>query len=154
MNRFYGTVVDLTRDAELAFLTVSSLDGIFQIMCPAVRPDGGLWEQGDDVSLSVSPIHVGLSVLLRGRLSLRNRIPAWVTEIQKGRIQSLVRCATGHYLMESLITTEALDELGIEPGAKVELLVKSSDISVCRVSPERDTGNCGIHGSRGLSYVT
>lgn len=154
MNRFVGTVVDLVRDAELAFLTVSWLDGIFQVMCPAVRPDGGLWEAGDEVELSVSPIHVGLSVLLRGRLSLRNRVPAIITQIEKGRIQSLVRCATDHCLMESLITTAALEELGLEAGEKVELLIKSSDISVCRVNTGRGSCLCGIHASHGLSYVT
>jgi molybdopterin-binding protein len=56
----------------------------------------------------------------------RNKITARVTSVKAGDIMSLVKYeVTGPAQMASVLTTESLEELGLKPGDKVELIIKA-----------------------------
>lgn len=63
----------------------------------------------------------------------RNRIQAKVTSVKKGDVMSLVKLSViGKANMASVLTTESLDELGLKPGEKVELIVKAIHVLVVK----------------------
>lgn len=56
----------------------------------------------------------------------RNRIDAVVTSVQRGDVMSLVKLEiTVPAAMASVITTESVDELGLQVGDHVQLIVKA-----------------------------
>lgn len=56
----------------------------------------------------------------------RNRIDATVTAVQRGDVMSLVKLEiTVPAHMASVITTESVDELGLQVGDNVTLIVKA-----------------------------
>jgi molybdate transport system regulatory protein len=63
------------------------------------------------------------------RLSTRNQLPATVESVQAGEAMAVVKVTleTGQSMIAS-ITRDAADELGLEPGTKVTVLVKSTEV--------------------------
>ncbi len=64
------------------------------------------------------------------RLSTRNRLPGTVTEVVRGEAAAKVTLRVGDNHMVALITSESVDELGLEVGLEVTALVKATDVMV------------------------
>ncbi|HEV2138886.1 MAG TPA: TOBE domain-containing protein [Nitrososphaerales archaeon] len=70
------------------------------------------------------------------KLSARNRIEARITGIEKGDITSLVKMVTSNPVsLTSIISKEAVDDLGLQEGDEVEAIVKSTEVMVGKVIP-------------------
>lgn len=65
------------------------------------------------------------------RLSARNQIKGKILEVKKGATTSHVRVDIGNgVIMTSSITNEAVEELGLKPGANAVVVVKASDVMI------------------------
>jgi molybdopterin-binding protein len=62
--------------------------------------------------------------------SMRNRLPGIVTRVVKDKVAAQVELQVGPYRMVSLLTREAVDALGLEPGMLAIATVKSTNVSV------------------------
>ena len=62
--------------------------------------------------------------------SARNRFPGLVTRVVRGDVVSQVEVQAGPHRLGSLLTTESVDELRLEPGAPVDASVKGSNVVV------------------------
>jgi molybdopterin-binding protein len=62
--------------------------------------------------------------------SIRNRFPGIVLRILKDRVAAQVEVQVGPHRMVSLVTREAVDALGLEPGMPVVASVKATNLSV------------------------
>ena len=62
--------------------------------------------------------------------SARNRFPGIVTRIEKDRVAAVVEVIAGPHRMVSLMTAEAVDELGLKVGDEAVCVVKSTNVIV------------------------
>ncbi|HMM94297.1 MAG: TOBE domain-containing protein [Micrococcales bacterium] len=62
--------------------------------------------------------------------SLRNRFPGLVTRVVKDGVMAQVDIQAGPHRFVSLMTREAADELGLEPGVLAVAAVKATNVSV------------------------
>ncbi len=62
--------------------------------------------------------------------SVRNHISGIVTRVKKDEVAALVELQAGPYRLVSLITREAADDLGLEPGMLADAVVKATNVSV------------------------
>ena len=62
--------------------------------------------------------------------SARNRFPGIVTRIEKDRVAAVVEVIAGPHRMVSLMTAEAVEELGLRIGDEVVGVVKSTNVIV------------------------
>ena len=65
-------------------------------------------------------------------VSARNRLAGIVTKVVKDRVMAQVELVCGPYRMVSLMSTEAAEELGLEPGVRAIASVKSTNVVVER----------------------
>jgi len=65
-------------------------------------------------------------------VSARNRLPGIVTKVVKDTVMAQVDLICGPYRMVSLMSAEAADELGLEPGVRAIVSVKSTNVVVER----------------------
>ncbi|MDF1605380.1 TOBE domain-containing protein [Nocardioides sp. YIM 152315] len=65
-------------------------------------------------------------------VSARNRLSGIVTKVVKDRVMAQVELVCGPYRMVSLMSTEAAEELGLEPGVRAIASVKSTNVVVER----------------------
>lgn len=63
-------------------------------------------------------------------LSARNQLPGTVEEIQIGDIMAHVVVKVGDNLVESVITRNSAEELGLKKGDAVKVVVKSTEVMI------------------------
>jgi molybdopterin-binding protein len=62
--------------------------------------------------------------------SMRNRFPGLITRIVRDNVMAQVDIQAGPHRFVSLLSREAADELGLEPGMLVIAAIKSTSVSV------------------------
>lgn len=70
--------------------------------------------------------------------SARNRFAGTVVSVRRDALVALVEVQAGPHRLVSMVTREAVDELGLEPGSEVVCVVKSTDVMV--EVPSRSNG--------------
>lgn len=68
--------------------------------------------------------------------SSRNHLSGIVTRVKKDEVAAQVELQAGPYRLVALITREAVDDLGIEPGVMADAVVKATSVSI-EVHPGR-----------------
>lgn len=64
------------------------------------------------------------------RASARNRVTGIVTKVTKDRVMAQVEMQAGPFRIVSLMSTEAADDLGLEPGTLAVASVKATNVVV------------------------
>jgi molybdopterin-binding protein len=72
------------------------------------------------------------------RGSARNRLAGIVTEVRSDEVMAQVEIAAGRYRLVSLMSREAVDELGLRPGVLATAVIKATMVTV-----ESDSGAQG-----------
>jgi molybdopterin-binding protein len=62
--------------------------------------------------------------------SVRNRLPGVVIEIERDKVAATVEILAGPHRILALVTREAVDEMGLEPGMHVVASIKASNVMV------------------------
>ena len=65
-----------------------------------------------------------------GAHSMRNRFPGLVTRVVRDTVMAQVEIQAGPHRFVSLVSREAVDELGLEPGMLAVAAVKATSVSV------------------------
>lgn len=76
-----------------------------------------------------------------GRSSARNRFRGIVTEVIRDAVMAQVEIAAGPYRVVSLMSRQAADELGLEPGVVAVAVIKSTNVVVEIPGHERVTSS-------------
>lgn len=63
-------------------------------------------------------------------VSARNRLAGLVTRVKKDAVMAQVELVCGPYRVVSLMSTEAAEELGLEPGARATASIKSTNVVI------------------------
>ncbi len=67
------------------------------------------------------------------KISARNRIEGVVKKIEKGEVASTVKIEiVGSAILTSMLTKEAVEDLDLKKGDKVEAVIKSTEILVLK----------------------
>lgn len=62
--------------------------------------------------------------------SARNRLPGIVTRIERDRVAAVVEIMAGPHRMVSLMTAEAVDDMGLRVGDEAVAVVKATNVTV------------------------
>ena len=95
---------------------------------------GGTRVAGTDVARLAEELadHPDRDVTRASAVSARNRLPGIVTRVVKDTVMAQVDMICGPHRLVSLMSAEAADELGLEPGARAIASVKSTNVVVER----------------------
>jgi molybdopterin-binding protein len=66
------------------------------------------------------------------KFSARNKIPGTVTEVNPGAVMAIVKVKIGENVVESAITKEAVEDLGLKTGDKVTVVIKSTSVMIMK----------------------
>ena len=67
-------------------------------------------------------------------INVRNQFKGRIKEIVNGDVVSEVDVETPYGIVTSVITTRSVKDLGLEVGTEVVALVKSTEVSIAKVS--------------------
>ncbi len=72
--------------------------------------------------------------------SARNRFPGIVTRVERDGVAAVVEVLAGPHRLVSLMTAEAVDELGLSVGSEAVCVVKATNVIVEVPSPKEGGG--------------
>ncbi len=72
-----------------------------------------------------------------GRSSARNRLTGIVLAVKRDEVMAQVELACGPFRIVSLMSREAADELGLEPGVRADAIVKATTVVVETLTESR-----------------
>src|ERR1700712_2049351 len=129
--------VDTYRIAEAAELLGVSDDTVRRWIdagrLPTAQPSGPTAIAGPDLAgLVESRARLPSAATRSSRVSARNRLSGIVTNVVKDTVMAQVEVICGPHRMVSLMSTEAATELGLEPGVRAIVSVKSTNVVVER----------------------
>ena len=64
------------------------------------------------------------------KLSARNQLPGTVEQVHLGEILARIVVRVGEHVIESVITRQSAEELGLEQGDSVQVVVKSTEVMI------------------------
>jgi molybdopterin-binding protein len=64
------------------------------------------------------------------KLSARNQLPGTVEQVHLGEIMARIVVKVGENLIESVITRQSAEELGLKQGDSVHVVVKSTEVMI------------------------
>lgn len=67
-------------------------------------------------------------------INVRNQLKGTIQEIIKGDVVSEVDVVTASGIFTSVITTRSVEELKLEVGSQVIVLIKSTDVSLAKLA--------------------
>lgn len=101
---------------------------------PGRQEDGRTVVAGVDLAALAESLadHPDREATRASAVSARNRLAGIVTRVKKDTVMAQVEMVCGPYRVVSLMSSEAADELGLEPGVRAIASVKSTNVVVER----------------------
>lgn len=136
MNRLQGIIAGIESNTHLSLVEVDVGATRFTSILLETPDAAPYLAVGRIVTLLFKETEVSLAKDLSGMITLRNRFPVTVTAVHRGDIVSQVSLDFQGQALQSIVTTRAVDRLGIEAGDRLEALVKSNEMSLTEAASE------------------
>lgn len=130
MNRLPATLTSVDTEGSITLVEASVAGARYTAILVGAGSDAERWQAGSAITLLFKETEVSLGRNLSGQLSMRNRFPAIVTGIERGRLLTKVALDFHGHALASIITTRAADALALAIGDHVEGLVKANEMTV------------------------
>ncbi|GAB5527880.1 MAG: hypothetical protein Roseis2KO_57520 [Roseivirga sp.] len=128
MNILTGKIASVTPSGELSLVGVSCADLLITAIvidtpetAPYLKPD-------TTVKLLFKETEVIIGKGIDHQISLRNQVMGTITGLEKGTLLSKVTITTKVGEINSIITTQAANQLGLNIGAEACAMIKTNEI--------------------------
>jgi molybdate transport system regulatory protein len=130
MNRIEVTIKQVVNsggiimvDMEAGNLTMTAL-----LIDAAINPDWLL--KGNQVYAVFKETEVSIAKDFSGKISLRNKIPCRVRQVERGELMSIIHMTFKENKILSAITTRSVDMLDLKPDDEVTAMIKANEITL------------------------
>jgi molybdate transport system regulatory protein len=130
MNKLPGTIAQVETHGSIALVDVTVGARRFTATLAGASDEVAAWPAGMPVALLFKETEVALAKNLSGLISMRNRLPATITAIERGRLLAKVTLDVDGHVVESVVTTRSSHALALAVGDAVEGLVKANEMTV------------------------
>ena len=96
----------------------------------ATREGGPIQVDGADLARLAAGLHQAPQPGATRSSSARNRLSGIVTRVVRDTVMAQVELQAGPFRVVSLMSREAADELGLEPGVRAVATVKATQVSI------------------------
>jgi molybdopterin-binding protein len=128
MNRINAKITGITSDGNLSLIELEAEGIVFSSVILDTPESSPFIQQGNKVTILFKETEVIVATSLPETISLRNRIPGTLENLEKGRLLSRIIADTPVGQVRALITTHAADELDLKPGASIFVMVKTNEL--------------------------
>jgi len=130
VNRIGAYVTKIERTGNITVVTFDASGQPMRMMALGLNTPIAV---GAHVILGAKASHVALAKRLEGDLSISNRLDAVIETVETGALLCSVMLRVGPTLIESIITRESAERMGLQTGDTVKALIKASDLSIMEI---------------------
>ncbi|UWX58035.1 TOBE domain-containing protein [Chlorobaculum sp. MV4-Y] len=127
MNKFSAVITGIQRSDSLCCIELDASGITLSMLLFDLAPS---FQQGKRVHVLFKESEVALGKHLRGEISLSNRFRAVVRAIRQGDILSDITLDSKAGEFGSIITTRAVERLGLQVSDEVTVMFKASQLSL------------------------
>ena len=127
MNILPGIIEEFQTHGNLTLVKVRIEDLLFTTIVIETPESVGYLKQDCPIKVMFKETEVIISKDNQD-ISLQNRIPSVVEEIKQGQLLSHLILKYRSYLIGSIITSNAVNQLQIKPGSEVVAMIKTNEI--------------------------
>jgi molybdate transport system regulatory protein len=138
VNSLPGVLSEIESEGSVALLDVMVGEQKFSATLLGSSTDFADWQNGMRVQLSFNEMEVAIAKNLQGQISLRNRLPGVIQQIEAGKILTRVHFLMQQFTISAVITTRSARALQLTVGDHIEGLVKSNEMNVILVNQEAE----------------
>ncbi len=66
------------------------------------------------------------------KVSARNKLQGTIKEVHIGAVMAVVKVQVGENIIESAITKDAVEDMGLKAGEKVTVVIKSTSVMIMK----------------------
>lgn len=132
MNKLNAIIKNIEKSGSIMLVDASIEEfRLFALLIETTNDEQWLYS-GNSIKMVFKETEVALAKDLTGIISMRNRLPCTVKNIERGELISKVTLQFLCYNLMSAITTRSLDMLRLNIGEEVEALIKANEISLMK----------------------
>lgn len=130
MNRIEVTIKQVMNSGGIIMVDMEEA-GLTMTALLIDTPQNPVWlQEGNRIYAVFKETEVSIAKDFSGKISLRNKIPCRVEQIQRGELMSIVHMTFRNYSIQSAITTRSVDMLALQDGDEVTAMIKANEITL------------------------
>jgi molybdate transport system regulatory protein len=130
MNTLNGNITAIQSHEGISLVKVKSNDTIFTSIVLDTPETASYLEIGQTIKIIFKETEVIISKDSSPNISIQNRLQCTIESIKKGVLLSQINLNFGETIIESIITTNACEQLQLEKNDTVIALIKTNEISL------------------------
>ncbi len=128
MNRIQATITEVTSSGNLSIVKLTASDIPLSAVILDTIETSPFAQVGNTIFVLFKETEVTIADSATVRISLRNRFPGEIMELDSGKLLTRLQLKTPAGLIRALITTESANELGLAPGQNVVAMIKTNEL--------------------------
>jgi len=128
MNSLVGEISNIKSDEHFSIVEMMVDENIFKSIIIETPETVPFLKTGNKINIMFKESEVSIAKELKGRLSLQNKIPCIIKEIEKGKLLSKIILDFNSKKIVSVITTGAVEQLELKENDDVLALVKTNEV--------------------------
>lgn len=129
MNSLRGNIYEIRQNGNLSLVTIKlSADLFLKTIIVETPQSASYLTIGHPINVLFKETEVVMGTNMEHQISLQNKIPAVIKDLEKGSLLSRVIVESSVGSIESIISTNALDSLKLTKGMKVMAMIKLNEI--------------------------
>lgn len=130
MNRLKAEITGIESGGHLSLVTLRAHGDDFSCVVIETPETASYLRIGREVEILFKETEVSIAKNLSGEISLRNRFPAVIKGVDKGKVLARIVLDYKGREIVSVITTRSATRLELQPGDRVTGLVKANEVSI------------------------
>lgn len=130
MNTLNGNITAIQSHEGISLVKVKSNETIFTSIVLDTPETASYLETGHSVKIIFKETEVIVSKDFNPNISIQNRLQCTIESIKKGILLSQINLNFGETIIESIITTNACEQLQLVKNDTVMALIKTNEVSL------------------------
>ncbi|CAM3548708.1 TOBE domain-containing protein [Flavobacterium chungbukense] len=130
MNVLKGIISEIQSHEGISLVKVKSNDFIFSSIVLDTPDTADYLKQNKAVKIIFKETEVIVSKDLNLKISVQNQIPCLVKSLKKGILLTQINLLADRQIIQSIITTNACEQLNLKENDHVIALVKTNEVSL------------------------
>jgi len=128
MNSLQGKITSIENQGNLSLVTIKAGPITLKSIVIETPASAGYLKEGKEINILFKETEVIIGKENDAQISLQNRIPCTILNIKKGALLSKLSLKYEEYLIGSVITSRAVEQLNLSEGDKVVAFIKTNEV--------------------------
>ena len=133
MNKLKGTIKHIQSAENISIVDVEIDNQNFRAIVLETPETSSYLKEGNQVFILFKETEVSIGKIIKGEISLSNRIKCRIKKIKKGKILTELKLLFNDTYITSIITTASAERLNLKEGEEVEAFIKANEVSIMEI---------------------